>query len=215
MSSESPCHSLLYFFCVKAGIGILAWIGSLCAMAQTQITDDRDGSSYAVVKLGSLYWMTENLRYPAEGSICLEECDEIRFYDYHQLEGICPAGWRLPKMNDWSAFVDSFEGAEKVRMMEKNSKLFRVDFLDQFDLFENNALRIRPYGRMEGGAVNTGDFIDFWTFNEKTDARFHMHFTPYSVVGHAHKHHLKPTEQDEYRLFPVRCVCESEALEKQ
>lgn len=157
--------------------------------------------------------MAENLRFEAEGSLCLKDCDQIRFYDYLYLDDVCPVGWRLPRMEEWDAFTRSFEGVEKVRMLENKSDAYRVDFLDKFNIFESNVLNIRPYGRVEGGEQLTGPLIDFWTVNPASDQRFHMHLSPYSIVGHSHKHHLKPKKEEDYRLFPVRCVCESEKVE--
>ena len=188
-------------------LSILFFLISSVIYGQT-LTDARDQQTYAYKKLGKLYWMTENLRFDAQGSICLKDCDQIRFYDFNYLANICPEGWRLPSMLEWDAFTESFEGVESVRMMEGNKKLYRVDFLDQFNLFDSNALNIKPYGRIEGGEFKKGKYIDYWTVNDETDARFHMHISPYSITGHTHKHHLKSKKPEQFRLFAVRCVCE-------
>ena len=183
--------------------------------AQSTLIDERDDTEYQVTQLGSLYWMTENLRFKANGSECPKDCDQIRFYDFEYLENVCPRGWRLPTMDEWDLFVSSFGEVEKTRMMEGNDKLYRVDFFDQFNLFESNVLEIKPYGRMEGGKLISGFFIDYWTVNPSTqDDRFHMHLAPYSLTGHGHKHHLKSNRPEEYRLFPIRCVCEEEKFER-
>ncbi|SNS43336.1 major paralogous domain-containing protein [Ekhidna lutea] len=178
------------------------------SLGQQILTDKRDGTQYEIVKLDHLHWMKENLRYDAPGSVCLDHCDRIRFYDYQYLEGVCPEGWRLPTVEEWDLFIQSFQDAEKVRMMEGNKKLYRVDFLNQYNIFGSNVLNIQPIGRFEGGKLDTGDFIDFWTTNSATDDRFHMHFSPYTISGHAHKKNLKLSKPEEYRLFAVRCVCE-------
>ena len=178
------------------------------SLSSQSFQDPRDGQSYTYVELGTLHWMTENLRYEATSSECLKDCDQIRFYDFNHLEEVCPEGWRLPEVKEWDAFVASFEGVETARMFEKNDKLYHVDFLDKYNILASNALAIEPYGRMEGGKLDTGYFIDFWTTNKATDARFHMHVSQWSLTGHAHKHHLKSNKPEEFRLFPVRCVCE-------
>ncbi|WP_425389585.1 FISUMP domain-containing protein [Ekhidna sp.] len=190
----------------------LAFILSLLVFtsySQDRIVDQRDGKQYPITKLGNLYWMTSNLTYNAKESICPGNCDQIRFYDYRFLNDVCPTGWRLPSMEEWNQFAASFEDAETARMMEGNKKLFRIDFLDQYNIFESNVLNIGPYGRIEGGEVLEGNYIDFWTANSNTDERFHMHLTPYSIMGHAHKHNLKPSKPESYRLFAIRCVCDN------
>lgn len=186
---------------------VLLILAAINCFSQSSIVDERDGKIYEIVQLGNLFWMAENLRYNTTGSVCLENCDQIRFYDYQYLEDVCPEGWRLPTVDEWNVFTDSFE-AEKVEMMEGNEKLYRVDFLDEYNIFESNPLNIQPYGRMEGGKLDSGNFIDFWTVNSSTDNRFHIHLSPYAISGHAHKHNLKSSKPEEYRLFAVRCVCE-------
>ena len=173
-----------------------------------EIEDKRDGNRYRYTERGGLHWMTEDLRFEAEGSICLADCEDIRFYDYRYLGGACPTGWRLPTVDEWDDFTTSFEEVEKVRMFEANEKVYRVDFLDGFDLFESNVLNVKAYGRIEGGQLRKGSSIDYWATNPSTNDRFHMHLTPHSITGHTHKHHLKPNKPQEFRLFPIRCVCE-------
>ena len=181
--------------------------------SQTSITDKRDGLTYEIVKLDGLYWMKDNLLFNAEGSMMLDGNDEFRFYSFETLDSVCPDGWRLPTVEDWDKFTESFEDAEKARMMEGNKKFYRVDFLDKYNIFKSNILAIKSFGRIEGGKLVTGDIIDYWTVNPYTDnVRFHMHLTPYTIMGHAHKHHLKTSKPEEFRLFPVRCVCEEDKL---
>ncbi|MEM7552391.1 MAG: FISUMP domain-containing protein [Bacteroidota bacterium] len=179
----------------------------LLSFCQDQIQDERDNKYYNTIQLGNLLWMIENLVYEQKGSVCFNDCNTIRFYDYKKLLDVCPKGWRLPRMEEWDSFTESFTEAQKVRMMEKNEKQYRVDFLDKYNIFKENILDIGPYGRIEGGELVKGQYIDFWTTNSfSKDERFHMHLTPYSITGHGHKHHLKTNKLDEYRMFPVRCV---------
>lgn len=188
---------------------VLLFLFSPFVLSSQSFTDSRDGTSYSYIKLKNLNWMTQNLTYEAEGSMCFSSCDSIRYYSFEKLEDLCPNGWRLPYMHEWEPFVESFLDAQKARMMEGNKKLFRVDFMDKYNIFESNILNIKPLGRIEGGAHDPGNYIDFWTQNEKTDERFHMHLSPYSVTGHAHKHHLKTNEPETFRLFAVRCVSDT------
>lgn len=73
------------------------------------LLDLRDGQRYPIVKLGTQTWMAQNLNcLPAkEGSR-----DPFQGVQYSHIAirdasitAICPEGWRLPKVSDWTALI--------------------------------------------------------------------------------------------------------------
>ncbi len=72
----------------------------------TSMTDQRDGKTYKLEKVGSTLWMAENLNFETEtGSYCVgkkndenfDACKDYgRFYILATAKKVCPAGWRLP-----------------------------------------------------------------------------------------------------------------------
>jgi len=95
---------------------------------KSSFTDNRDGKSYKIVKIGSQIWMAQNLDYHGEDGylgLCYydypkagrrepKNCEKYgRLYDWNEAMKACPKGWHLPNKEEWQTLVD-FAGGEDV-----------------------------------------------------------------------------------------------------
>lgn len=82
----------------------------------TDFVDSRNGKNYKTVivekffndpfTIDSLIWMSENLNFETEQSLCYESKDENcekygRLYNWADAQKACPEGWRLPYITEW------------------------------------------------------------------------------------------------------------------
>lgn len=93
---------------------------------------DIDGNSYHAVKIGSQYWLKENLKVkhspdgdaisysPPDGDEsnvkeygCLYTWDVAMRYSTNPVnQGICPDGWRIPNDDDWQTLINFAGGMD-------------------------------------------------------------------------------------------------------
>ncbi len=129
-------------------------------------TDARDGQVYKYTTIGNQVWMAENLKFDAPYSVCYDKidgfCDTFgRFYSLHEdgapgglfdqdlLVTICPVGWHVPSVDEWSVLATSI-GETNVASRLRSSENFGENYMPGTDDCGFNSL---PAGYW----MNSGD----------------------------------------------------------
>ena len=156
--------------------------------AQTALSDsvvtDIDGNIYQIVKIGSQWWMAENLRVThyrngdpvpcptsdfdwdqPTGAYCYYENDSSNVNEYGLLynwfavndsRGLAPAGWHVPTDAEWQQLVDFLGGAEVTGALLKEGKSDTLNFKAKFAGYRYN------HGTFDGLGINAY----FWSSTE-------------------------------------------------
>ena len=145
-------------------------------------TDARDGQVYKYTTIANQVWMAENLKFDAPYSECYDKIDGFcntfgRFYSLHVdgkalghfdqelLDTICPAGWRVPSVNDWDILVNNMGGGGKAVSRLRSPVNYGENYKPGTDDCGFNSL---PAGYWGGGNI-TLDYVTsvYWTSTTK------------------------------------------------
>jgi len=168
-------------------------------------TDNRDGKTYKLVKIGNQVWMSENLNYNAKGSKCYDNnesnCQKYgRLYDWKTAESACPQGWHLSSWAEWDALAAAIMGEELAKGKHLKAKSGWSDNGNGLDSYGFSAL---PGG--EGNPDGSFDMISlsgfWWSIAREND----FCEVRYRSINHDNDY----LGSDMYiggRLFSVRCL---------
>lgn len=108
-------------YAVSMTVAVLALVA-----CSESFTDDRDGQSYSMVKIGEQVWMAENLNYAGavdsdNGAALVSFCPDGddrnckkygRLYTWEAAQKACPAGWHLPTAEEFDAMFMAVMAAD-------------------------------------------------------------------------------------------------------
>ena len=166
----------------------------------TTFTDSRDKKVYKKVVIGKQTWMAQNLNFvPANGSVCHGDkesnCDKYgRLYNWDAAMKACPAGWRLPTVDEWGELVEYADGHWNL----KSKTGWNERFGNGPDAYGFAAL---PGGTVEEHSRPVGEDAAWWTAEETTEGAGSAYIRG---VTEAREHEGWDTEKK--NMFSVRCI---------
>lgn len=178
------------------------------------MTDERDGQTYKIVKIGHLWWFAQNLNYETVDSHCYNDSAEYcakygRLYKWaaavgksedecgyrHEcnltlpVQGACPPGWRVPSNYDWNDLLVTAGGDDVAGEVLRDSK--------------EGGFALLYAGRINfaGEFVQEGRSACIWSSSEtdEYDGYYADFYYSYDKV-------MFPNEAEKYDGYSVRCV---------
>ena len=146
-------------------------------LSANEFCDRRDGKRYRFVAIGRQKWMSQNLAYEVEGSWCVngkeEGCSQFgRLYRW-DAANVCPNGWRLPSMNDFTTLKDFIQkklgnksgvgtALKTISGWEEDDDGLAPVGTNEFGF----AAKPAGYRDNRGNFVSVGSEANFWTSQE-------------------------------------------------
>jgi len=176
------------------------------------VTDSRDGKVYKTVKIGTQWWMAENLNYAASKSYSYDDnvanCIKYgRYYKiYEVINDACPTGWHIPSDAEWMT-------------LEK-----AIGFTDQSELnyFGGHGSRGGAYGAgfmagekikssgfspIAGGANSDemGEMGYYWT-SSISDGKYIYRYIPFSTGNRMDLGIGRSKDMTGKNIMSIRCI---------
>jgi len=192
------------------------------------LTDDRNGQTYKIVKIGAQWWMAENLNYKTDNSFCYNDSAEYcetygRLYTWADaigksedecgyghdcdlasagsatfIQGVCPSGWHLPSKVEWETLLNAVGGQSTAGKVLKSTSGWNRNGYGT-DTFSFSALPA-GYRYLHGYYDSEGEYANFWSSTEGSgDYAYNMYLDCISS-GSA------PLSYNKRYGFSVRCV---------
>ncbi len=126
-------------------------------------TDPRDAQVYKTVKIGTLVWLAENLRFEQSCSIAGEDPRLFgRFYTWQQAQDACPEGWQLPTLEQWEELIGHLGDKLQTAAALKSTSGWQHGQNGN----NNSGFNAQPAGEyqpMRKGFWNIGSYTLFWS----------------------------------------------------
>ena len=166
------------------------------------IIDERDGEVYKIVKIGDQWWMAQNLGYVSEGNqecgnrhvmgcfyswstalgVDCSDLSECKLKSNENIQGVCPKGWHIPTLREWSALFESVSGTAyaDARLMSRTGW---KNALDVSDTVGFSMLPAGFYNKTAGSAhEGVGTYARFWTSTQWNSHLAHHIFIKYGRI---------------------------------
>jgi uncharacterized protein (TIGR02145 family) len=171
---------------------------------KTVFTDPRDGKTYNTVVVGGKKWIAENLAYkPQNGTFWVYNNNQSNvsnhgyLYDWYTAQNVCPQGWNLPKLEDWSALASiSIEQVKSVSGWKQNNGTNESGFNAKAS---GVWFYIPGFEKFSG----LGEITYWWTSTEGQNRE-----KAYFIVLSSESRKIGQTIDTKKHGFSVRCVCE-------
>jgi len=169
-------------------------------------TDNRDGTAYKKVTIGSQVWMAENLNYDVPDNadnVCYNNssanCTKYgRLYNWPAAMTVCPSGWRLPSQADWEVMT-AYIGGTNTEGTKLKSAIGWSNNGNGTDDYGFSALP-GGVGYSDGTFNYGGDYGTWWSASEKdADSAYYRHM-------HSNEKNAGWRIRDKGYRLSVRCL---------
>ena len=136
---------------LKAGLSVRCVEGERkivdpASVEEGTVRDARDGRVYRTVKIGDRTWTAENMAFETPGDSC--DSDEARCsalgrrYAFGAAQSVCPAGWRLPSLEEFHELFGSMNerGMDETDFFETQAR-YKISFFPDSGKWKDNELR--------------------------------------------------------------------------
>jgi uncharacterized protein (TIGR02145 family) len=177
-------------------------------------TDPRDGKTYPLIQIDTLWWFNENLDFETVASHSIDEHFgngvKGRLYSYRESKTVCPEGWRLPTVKEFDQLFSKVAG-------ENHSMVEELPFnWGNINSANPSGFHFQQTGMTNRKKFRSEESFNLWLEDHIPEEAHHVHMydvtrkddsDKLTLFRHTHEEH-NPIRKK--RKLAVRCVCEVE-----
>lgn len=133
------------------------------------IVDQRDGKKYKTMRIGNYIWMTQNLNYNIDGSLCYYldslNCEKLgRLYNYEVSTKVCPDNWHLADTWEWNDLLSTLWPMHNYGELYPSAYDYLLPTNLNLVLENKSGFSILPSGLLEldGQFIDKGNSAWYW-----------------------------------------------------
>lgn len=138
--------------------------------------DPRDGNKYEIIKIDSMFWFNQNLKYRISSDSLKKLNFNGEYYNLEESRNACPDGWRLTLLSDWEKLCSELSSNKELSKYVNLNYIEPQEVINSSPSWRGTTTVNDKFWTVEGNVFSikeiTKDGLNFSTHGKKFGKRY-------------------------------------------